>query len=482
MKKFITILLIMFTGLAFGQTYTYSYNDPCTGVLKSLVVPSNGITVSYYGQINTFSPLDFQSGAFETWTNDIKSSYGNFNPCASIVGVTSSLDMAQTSAMNVLGIMNSLTAITDIVGSIGGSVNTTGTIGSINNSTSSNNKKEEKSGSGAGNTTQGPNSTGGSSTTSGGSSTTTGGSSTETPTGGEATQTPPSSSTSTETGGSTTTGSGGSTTETSTGTGGSTTGTGGTNEGGNGAPKTEETPKTEESGGKSNVLGGTTKSIQRSTEKNGNGAPSIVLSSDFAGFNFKENDVNYGGKGSAGFTSVRWDGLRTHGVMMDYTSAMNGPNITAFYGFLGKRRIDLISVTGSFGFSGLGSKYATFAFGQMWSLTKPKNMKLIYMLTGSAGEVYKEKFIGTAVIAGAMYDWKVGKRLDIKFTNLFIYAPFVSYYDDVVLKSPYVIMPLIGTNIGITKKFKLNMNFGTTYAINKNVMNFTFMLGTRIGL
>ncbi len=468
MKKIVTILLILFTGLAFGQTYTYSYNDPCTGVLKSLAVPSNGVTVSYYGQINTFSPLDFQSGAFETWTNDIKSSYGNFNPCASIVGVATSLDMAQTSAMNVLGIMNSLSAITDIVGSIGGSVNTTGTIGSINNSTSSNNKKGQKSGSGASNTTQGPNSTGSSSTSSetGGTTTTTGGSST-TGTGGEATQIPPSSSTSSETGGS------------------STTGTGGTSEGGtggNGAPKTEEPPKTEEGGGESNVLGGTTKSIERSTEKNGNGAPTIVLSSDFAGFNFKENDVEYGGKGSAGYTSVRWDGLRTHGVMMDYTSAMNGPNITAFYGFLGEKRIDLISVTGSFGFTGLGSRYVTFAFGQMWTLKKPKNMKLIYMLTGSAGEVYREKFIGTAAIAGAMYDWKVGKRIDIKFTNLFIYAPFVSYYDDVVLKSPYVIMPLIGTNLGITKKFKLNMNFGTTYAINENVMNFTFMLGTRIGL
>ena len=279
MKKIVTILLILFTGLAFGQTYTYSYNDPCTGILKSLAVPSNGITVSYYGQINTFSPLDFQSGAFETWTNDIKSSYGNFNPCASIVGVATSLDMAQTSAMNVLGIMNSLSAITDIVGSIGGSVNTTGTIGSINNSTSSNDKKEEKSGSSGGNSTQGPNST----TTTGGSSTTTGT--------GEATQQPNGSSTSTET---STGGSTGTETGSGTSTGGTTTGSG-TSEGGtggNGAPKTEEPPKTEEGGGESNVLGGTTKSIQRSTEKNGNGAPTIVLSSDFAGFNFKENDVD----------------------------------------------------------------------------------------------------------------------------------------------------------------------------------------------
>jgi hypothetical protein len=104
------------------------------------------------------------------------------------------------------------------------------------------------------------------------------------------------------------------------------------------------------------------------------------------------------------------------------------------------------------------------------------------MLTGSFGAIHREQFIGTAVIAGGMYDLKVGKRIDIKFTNLFIYAPFISYYDDVVLSSPYVIMPLIGANVGVTKKFKISVNFGGTYALNKDVMNFTVMFGTRIGL
>jgi hypothetical protein len=66
--------------------------------------------------------------------------------------------------------------------------------------------------------------------------------------------------------------------------------------------------------------------------------------------------------------------------------------------------------------------------------------------------------------------------------NLFIYAPYVSYYNDILLKSPYVIMPIIGTNIGITKKFKFNVNFGGAYAINENVMNFTLMFGTRLAL
>ena len=477
--KLLPILLLFVFNLSFGQSFTFSYNDPCTGVLKSLVVPSNGITVSYYGQIQTFSPLDFQNGNFNSWTENIKDSYGGLNPCASIVGLSSSLDVAQTSALNTLGIINSLSAIADIASSMGGSLNTTSSIGSINSSTSNNDNNNNGGGkknnpSAGGNNPSGAN-TGGQTSSQTGTSTESTGGQTSTGTGSQTSE-----------GGQTGTGTGGQTSsegsQGSTGTGSQTSEGGQTSSNGNSeAPKTEETPKTEE-GGKSNVVGGTTKSIQKSTDKNGNGAPSIILSSDFAGFNFKDTDVNFGAKGSAGFTSVRWDGKRTHGVMADYTSAMNGPNITAFYGFLGQKRIDLISVTGSFGFTGLGSRYVTVAFGQMWNFKKPKNFKVIYMLTGSYGYIHKEQFIGTATIAGFMYDWKVAKRLDIKFTNLFIYAPFVSYYDDVVLSSPYVIMPLVGANLGITKKFKLSVNFGGTYALNKDVMNFTIMFGTRIGI
>ena len=463
--KFLPILLLFVFNISFAQTFTFSYNDPCTGVLKSLLVPSNGITVSYYGQINTFNPIDFQNGGFQTWTQNIKDSYGNLNPCASIVGLGTSLDVAQTTALNTLGIINSISSIADIASSMGGSLNTTSSIGSINSSTNSNGGKNNSKNDKKNNSSSGGNTSNGASTPTGTQTSTQGG------------QTGESGSSTTGTQGGQTGESG---TQTST-QGGQTGESGSNSQGSSESPKTEESNKSEE-GGESNVLGGTTKSIQRSTEKNGGNAPTIVLSSDFAGFNFKDSDVNFGVRGSGGYTSVRWDGKRTHGVMTDYTSAMNGPNITAFYGFLGEKRIDLISVTGSFGFSGLGSRYVTLAFGQMWNFKKPKNFKLIYMLTGSFGSIHREQFIGTAVITGGMYDLRVGKRLDIKFTNLFIYAPFISYYDDVVLSSPYVIMPLIGANVGVTKKFKLSVNFGGTYALNKDVMNFTVMFGTRIGL
>ena len=80
---------------------------------------------------------------------------------------------------------------------------------------------------------------------------------------------------------------------------------------------------------------------------------------------------------------------------------------------------------------------------------------------------FKEQFVGKTSehYLNSMYDLGVGKRLQIKFTNLFIYAPYISYYNDMVLKSPYVIMPLIGTNIGITKKFKLNLKLLNSFQL-----------------
>jgi hypothetical protein len=123
--------------------------------------------------------------------------------------------------------------------------------------------------------------------------------------------------------------------------------------------------------------------------------------------------------------------------------------------------------------------YGTLAIGQMWSLTKKKKLKLVYMLTGSFGNVYEERFLGTAFIAGATYDLKISKRVDLKLMGLYVYAPYVSYYNDLLLKSPNVVLPFIGTNIGVTKRFKISLNGGGAWALNENVLNYTVMLGTR---
>ena len=70
----------------------------------------------------------------------------------------------------------------------------------------------------------------------------------------------------------------------------------------------------------------------------------------------------------------------------------------------------------------------------------------------------------------------------MKVMGLYVYAPYVVYYTDILLKSPHVILPVVGTNIGITKKFKININVGGAYAINEDVLNYTVMMGSRLAL
>ena len=177
---------------------------------------------------------------------------------------------------------------------------------------------------------------------------------------------------------------------------------------------------------------------------------------------------------------MRWDGLRASGIMADYTSALNGPNVTGFYAFMRPHRIDLISTSISIGFSDRMTAYSTLAIGQMWKFKKPKKLNVVVMLTGSWGIVSGESFTGTAAIAGCMYDFRITKRFDVKVLGLYVYAPYVKYYSDILLKSPHVILPIIGTNINITKRFKFNINLGGAYAINVNTLNYTLMFGTRL--
>ncbi len=134
----------------------------------------------------------------------------------------------------------------------------------------------------------------------------------------------------------------------------------------------------------------------------------------------------------------------------------------------------------SLGFEGRGSVYGTLAGGQMFMFPKVPSLKAVYMGTISYGQVYKTPFIGSALIAGGMYDLKFGKRIDIKLMTLFVYSPYVSYYNDLVLKSPYVILPSLGTNISITKRFKFNINAGGAWAIKVNTLNYTITCGTRL--
>jgi hypothetical protein len=393
--------------------------------------------------------------------------------------------VTQNTTFNVLGILNSLSTIADAAASgasniLGGSVSSIGNSGGSdskedNNQNKGTNGSSSNSGSSGGNAgSSGTVSSSGGNGTSSQEGTSTGSgsgtsetSSTESPSGGEGTSTEGST---TEQGGS----GGEVSSETQAGSGGN----------GSSSETTQETPQ-QESGqeqtqGKSNITGTATTTTKNAPSKSEGGKPSVVASSDFVGFNFRNSEVRTGAKATGGYTAMRWDGKRSYGALADYTTALKGPNVTCFYAWIGTKAITLLSGTATIGFDGNKSLYGTIAAGQMYSFKKVKSLKFVYMGTVSYGHIFREQFIGTALIAGAMYDLKVGKRFDIKLMNLMVYAPYVSYYNDIVLASPYVMLPSIGTNLKLTKKFKFNINAGGAWDLKTAALNYTVTCGTRI--
>lgn len=497
---FILFLLCIFNIDA--QTYNYSYTDPCTGNLKTIVVPINGnVTVAYYGELGSFNANDFTNGNFEAWASNIFNQYGQDSPCSQIVGLGTAVNVTQSTTLNVMGILNSLSTIASLTG---GATNVLGgAVGSVSNSSGdgeSNNNDNNKNKNGNNNVNSNPSNPSGSGngvsnqsnpntqTQSGGTQEGAGTSSSETsgnPEGSGSTG----STSSTEGGGSegTTTSSGGESGGTSSdpGSGSSsgttTSGTSGNGNGGQTSSNQEGSQTTsEKTEGKTNITAGASTTAKSTPTSKEGGKPSVVASSDFVGFNFRNSDVKLGAKATGGYTAMRWDGQRSWGALADYTSALKGPNITGFYAWMRPKSIILLSGTATIGFEGNKSLYGTLAFGQMFKFKKAPTLKVVYMATASYGQVYRVSFLGTAIIGGIMYDIKVGKRIDIKLMNLMVYAPYVSYYNDVLLKSPYVMLPSIGTNIGITKKFKFNINAGGAWDLKTAALNYTVTCGTRI--
>jgi len=243
-------------------------------------------------------------------------------------------------------------------------------------------------------------------------------------------------------------------------------------------PNQEGTTTTEESGGgQTNITQGATKTINQNKE---GGKPTVIASSDFVGFNFQNSEVRTGLKLTGGYHNMRWDGETARGGLVDYVSAQQGPNLTGYHAWINKKSMALLSGTLSLGFEGRGSVYGTIAGGQILMFPKIPSLKVIYMGTVSYGQVYKTEFLGTAIIAGGMYDLRFGKRIDMKIMGLFVYSPYISYYNDLLLKSPYVVIPSLGTNINITKRFKFNINAGGAWAIKENALNYTVTCGTRL--
>lgn len=423
MKYLLTILLVIVGLAGYSQSFNYAYYDPCDGNLKKISVPlgQSQIAVTYFNQVKSFDLIDLTNGVFDSWVKSTYDTYRVTSPCAG-VGVTNVITQSQSTTVTLTGIVNTVSNLS-FPSPNAPDPNEPPATPDI-----------DVSGDVGGGGTGGDvgNGTGDGTGTGDGSDAAGGGSDVM---------------------------SGTSNSIKSSDGGGDSGGGGGSSSGGGGS----------KSGGSNNK--------SASNQKQNVLKPTVIGSSDLVAYS--STDKTKGGKISGGYTSTRWDGLRTSGCLFDYSTQIQGPNITGFYGWIGKKRTTLLSNTISIGFEGKGSLYNSVAFGQVvnWA-----GIKLVYMASGSYGHIYKQRLIGTSVIVGAMYDFKIAKVIGVKLTNLLVYSPYMQYYNDLLLQSPLVLLPSIGTNVSLTKNFKINLNLGGAYQVGTGALNYSFIVGSRIAL
>jgi hypothetical protein len=145
MKKLLPILiLLLLTNLtAIGQTFTYTFIDPCTKEMTQFNLPiqsGNVSLVSFLGQQKYFTADDVISGVFASWINQVYSDYRRLTPCS--IQTTTIIRNQITS--QIIG-----STIQSVVGTIMGQVNLESGMlvnGDLSSNTDKDNKKTKNNG------------------------------------------------------------------------------------------------------------------------------------------------------------------------------------------------------------------------------------------------------------------------------------------------------------------------------------------------
>jgi hypothetical protein len=470
-NKLILFLFFIFgIGLSsFGQTYSYTYVDPCTGIPNTIQLSSatGTVTMFYGGQYRTFTFTELQQGAYDSWVANINAQAPvGSNPCAGNAGpVTNNFNniLANSMTGNITNITNIVSMAASLSSSVSGAASTAGGVSSSisgnsnsdgdNNSNNTNNTTGNNSGesNSSGSVNSGGSNSNGSGNNGGGSGA-----------------------------GGGTSGSGGSSQ------GGSIGGnSGGTNPSGQGQTVPEGTQP--EQGGALGEMNTTSASGGSSESSSGGGKKSnserisrgaligaadlVIIRND--SLITKSGNDNL--KINTSMTHVNTKQTVIKGVNLNFQTGVNILNLT-LYGSYKKKNFMMI-----------GSNSSMYNFKRDWFNTtsvlasqKASKVTLMVGTNYTFGQMGKGNFGNWSIIGGGFTNFKGGKSFGANLMLLGVYSPYIFYYDGQWYKSGILFIPLINTDFKVTDKFKWSLSFAGTYQLNSNILNYQIATGTKI--
>jgi hypothetical protein len=462
------LLIFLVIGLPLiGQSFTYSYIDPCTKEVKLINADMSApIVVTYYGQVKTFTYGQLYDGTFDIWMNNTYSKYRNNSPCQGILTTTTAIT-STNQVSNIIGNVTNLLSLdlSSITSGVTGGVGSN--VGGTTSSGVGNTKKNKSDNGNSSNSTADSKNE----TSSNSNGETKEGNTSENKDGAVGSQGEAS-------------GGGNTSSNTNSSSSSSSNGSGSGSNGNENQQKNEpEKPsedkineqKTETQKTQSNSTVKAASKAKTETQK-----PAILLTGDIVGVQTK-SDGAQDARGTVSFTRVKGDGTSSLGLSADYMVNAKIGNISGIRSWIGtskkgNKHINVVS-------AGLGILPSSVTSNALFvRVNSLKNFTALYGVAGTYGKLYKEELISTIAIGGFMYKGKVTKSLDATVIMAGIYSPYSKFYTESIFEAKPIVIPFLNLNYKLTKTFGVGLTAGGTYIANQDVLNYQVLMGAKLRL
>jgi len=454
-KANILFLSFLLWGLSLsGQSFLYSYTDPCTKEIKFINADMAApIIIVYYGQVRSFTFEELQDGTFELWLNDIYIKYKSTSPCQGVV-TTTTTTTSTNQVSNIIGNVMNLTsldfsAVSSVGSSVGlnvGSATNSGTNVSTSQTKQQNNDRSTTAG------TSSNNSTNSNDKSSGGS--------------GNAQEKQ---------------------TEVNNNGNSSNSSSNGNSSNGNNSSESNSTSNSNESTESQSIEDQKTETQQTQSSSAAKASskgkaetqkPAILLTGDIVGIQ-TTSDGAQDARGTMSFTKVKGDGTASIGFSADYMVNARIGNVSAIKSWIGTnskghKHINVVSAGANIMPSALSG---SALFVRVNSINR---FTALYGASATYGQLYGEELISTVAIGGFMYKGKLSKSIDATIIAASIYSPYSKYYTESIFKSKPIIIPFINLTYKLTKTFGIGLTGGGTYIVNQDVLNFQILMGAKM--
>jgi hypothetical protein len=463
------LILLMIIGLPlYGQSFIYSYIDPCTKQSKFINADMSApIVISYYGQIKTFTYGELSDGTFDAWINSIYIKYQSTSPCQGVL-TTTTTTTSTNQVSNIIGNVTNILSIdlSSVTSGVSGGVgnNIGGTTNSGSGSITTNKKKDDNN--------SNNNSNNSSSNSSDGSNPSTG-------TGQEGGNPPENQGGSNGSGGGTV-GNGNNGSSNNGNNSGNNSGSGGGNNNSGETPKEEkptdqqvEEQKTETQKSQSSGTAKAAGKAKAETQK-----PAILVTGDIVGVQTRA-DGSQDARGTMSFTRVKGDGTASIGFSADYMVNAKIGNLSAIRSWIGTNKNGHKHINVASAGLGILPK-STTANALLIRVNSIKSFTALYGVSGTYGQLFGEELISTIAIGGFMYKGKIGKAVDATIIMAGIYSPYSKFYTESIFEAKPIIIPFLNLNYKLTKTFGIGLTGGGTYVAGQDILNFQILMGAKL--